>query len=292
MIFQELQTKYTIFIMNWKQDNNGIYVNTIETNDISYPEDGNNNSFQIEEKSKWFTHRNNFILNLIEKHPFSGDFLDIGGGNGFQSNEIRKNLKLNKTILCEPGYMGCLNAKKRGIEYIFNGFFEDFPFSDFQIGGIGLFDVIEHIENDIEFLNSIYNKIERETTLYITVPALKFLWSETDIISGHYRRFNKSDIERIQNNTPFQIIDTGYFFSYYTLPIFLLRSMPKKLGIKHKPNNSIRREQSYHTQNGKILNYLLENFHKKEIQKLKNGIKNNFGTSMYIVLKKQLNPLL
>ena len=69
--------------------------------------------------------------------------------------------------------------------------FEDFDFNLYNINGIGLFDVLEHIENDKEFLSKLLNKLKKGARIYITVPAHNFLWSEIDRHGGHFRRHNK-----------------------------------------------------------------------------------------------------
>src|SRR5258705_11807554 len=106
--------------------------------EIFYPDEGLDNLHQVEETSFWFRHRNNVIAEVIKKYPFRGDFADIGGGNGFQLKNISETFDGNsKYILIEPGYSGCMNAKKNGIKFIYNMPFQDFPFRDFDIGGIG-----------------------------------------------------------------------------------------------------------------------------------------------------------
>ena len=49
--------------------------------------------------------------------------------------------------MCEPGSVGCTNAANRGVENVYCCLFDEFPFEDFSVGAIGLFDVIEHIED-------------------------------------------------------------------------------------------------------------------------------------------------
>jgi hypothetical protein len=67
---------------------------------------------------------------------------------------------------------------------------------------IGLFDVIEHIEDDIKFLNEIYEKVSVGTFIFVNVPAMMHLFSETDEFAGHFRRYNKKD----KSNKPKQIV--------------------------------------------------------------------------------------
>ena len=75
-----------------------------QKNAVSYPEDGNEKDFQIEENSFWFTHRNNCIIEAVKKYSHDNLFFDIGGGNGFVAEGLEKNG--TPTILIEPGQSG------------------------------------------------------------------------------------------------------------------------------------------------------------------------------------------
>ena len=163
---------------NWIIDKNNIFVNKQTKNKVYYPEDGNSIFYQIEEKSPWFKQRNELIKTIIIKHKLNGNFLDIGGGNGFQIKALEDLPPIKETFLIEPGYEGCLNAKTRGLKMFFCGLFQDFDFKKHNINLCGLFDVLEHIKDDKVFLNELYDKINKDTYVIINVPSLRVLWSE------------------------------------------------------------------------------------------------------------------
>ena len=73
-------------------------------NKISYPTDGNDICFSIEDNSFWFKHRNNCIISLAKKYVKDTPFFDIGGGNGFVSKRLEENGI--QTCLVEPGIQG------------------------------------------------------------------------------------------------------------------------------------------------------------------------------------------
>jgi len=63
---------------------------------------------------------------------------------GLQDNDIQN-------CLVEPGVQICLNVKKRGLTDIVSSDFENLDLDDNSISAVGLFDVIEHIEDDLAF---------------------------------------------------------------------------------------------------------------------------------------------
>ena len=265
----------------------GIFTQEVKQDSLSYPESGNDDCYAMEDNSQWFQARNQTLSSMMKKYPFDGDFIDIGGGNGYQVNYLRKQGIINgKWILCEPGMSGCINAVSRGVEDVYNCSYEDFPFSDFNIGAVGLFDVIEHIKDPISFLKGIIDRVAVGTKIYITVPALQSLWSEVDVISGHFKRYNYQDVGELESKLSVKLQYRSYFFSYYVPFLFGLRVFPEKLGFRQTHEQIGKSEKSNHkanlTVNG-ILNWL----HRKELSKMVRGENLNFGTSMLLVFIKE-----
>lgn len=252
---------------------------------VSYPIDGSNNSFELEDSSFWFKHRNLIIEEIIKRYPINGDFADIGGGNGYQLMKIAEINQSNKNILIEPNEQGCNNAKKRGIKNIYNMKFENFKYNNFNINGVGLFDVLEHIENDYEFLSKLLNKLKKGSRIYITVPAHQFLWSDIDSYGGHFRRYNKKMVNDLSTKVDAELEYFSYFFCYL-LPIsYFLRALPYKMGKRMSKGQLMSQEKNQHSPKviiKKIFNYL----EKKEVNKIKKS-KLRIGASCLFIMKKK-----
>ena len=252
-----------------------------QKNAVSYPEDGNEKDFQIEENSFWFTHRNNCIIEAVKKYSHDNLFFDIGGGNGFVAEGLEKNG--TPTILIEPGQSGCLNAKKRGLKNIICSTFESAHLKENTISAIGLFDVVEHIEQDGDFLKSINKSLKEKGIVFITVPAYTALWSNEDIDVGHFRRYSLKEIEDKLRTAGFNIEYSTYLFYILPIAIFLFRTIPSKLGL-NKNSYGIDKRKKEHKG---IANTLLNWIWNIELNKIIKGEKITFGSSCFVVARKK-----
>lgn len=254
-----------------------------EKAEISYPDSGNLDCFQIEDNSFWFRHRNNCIATLVDKHASGKIFWDIGGGNGF----VAKGLQTAgiSTILIEPGELGAQTASKRGVKNVICATFENAGLNNQVIEAAGLFDVLEHIEDDLGFLNSLNNSMSKDGMIFITVPAYQTLWSKDDDYAGHYRRYTTNQLNNTLNKAGFAPVFDTYIFSVLVLPVFLLRTIPSKLGIGKDPSSKDK-IQSDHKAEG-LASKVLTSIWNNELKKLQDGKRISFGGSCLVVARKR-----
>lgn len=198
--------------------------------EVSYPKEGNRDCAELEESSFWFQHRNQCIVEAIRRFPPSGTLFDIGGGNGYVASGIQK--AGFPVALVEPGAEGAGAAYRRGISPVICASMEDAGFTTGSLPAVGLFDVLEHIEDDVCFLKKIHSLLRPSGSLYLTVPALPMLWSKEDDYAGHFRRYTLSRLKETLRQAGFLINWDSYFFSPLPLPILLLRVIPSKFGLR------------------------------------------------------------
>jgi hypothetical protein len=245
-------------------DKNGIWVDN-DNATVSYPSDGNDLSFAIENNSFWFNHRNQVLKTIIKRYSFDKNYADIGGGNGFQAKFITDNFPLAKVFLIEPGYGGCLNAKKRGLEHVYNILFQKFDFILNDVTAVGLYDVVEHIENDSVFLNDLKQKLPAGSLIYVTVPAHNYLWSDVDDFGGHFRRYNMEMLKKLAKNSDLKLIYSSYFFSYIPPLTFFLRSLLYRIRGNRKKQNILTTETEQHNPSSFVLK-IFDIFHRYELK--------------------------
>ena len=271
---------FTKFSDNLVKKEDGIWYAKTQ-NDVSYPEEGNSLCLQLEENSYWFQHRNNCIIELVKHYSPNATFFDIGGGNGFVAKGL-ENAGIS-TILVEPGQSGARNAKARGLSNIVCATTETSGFEKSSIDAIGLFDVVEHIDNDEAFLAQNYDFLRKNGLIYITVPAYNFLWSNEDDYAGHFRRHTVSSMKLLLKKTGFEVVYSSYLFSILPLPIFVFRSIPSKLGFSKKVNDveKYKKEHSKDTATN-----ILQKVWDWEFSKIQKQQFIGFGSSVLIIGRK------
>jgi len=192
-------------------------------NNISFPKEDYDRCFQIEDDSFWFSHRNECISQALRRFPFEGSFLDIGGGNGVVSKRLEAD-GISPVVL-EPGADGAANAKRRGLERVICSTLDKAELEPKTFGAAGLFDVIEHVEDDVALLRQAHRVLKDSGVVCVTVPAYSWLWSAEDISAGHFRRYTTASLRQSLEAANFDVRYSTYFFAPLTVPLFIFRSL-------------------------------------------------------------------
>jgi SAM-dependent methyltransferase len=265
---------------NLEMKESGLWVSKNQS-EVFYPEAGNEWCFTIEENSFWFRHRNNCILTAMQMFPPLGAVFDIGGGNGFVSLGI-KNAGI-EVVLVEPGFVGVRNARIRGLAPIICSTLEDAAFVKHTIPAIGIFDVLEHVEDDNAFLDTLRSLLVQGGRIYITVPAYDFLWSIEDDFAQHHRRYTTKTLGAKLKKASFAVEFATYVFAFLPIPIFLARTIPSKLRIKKAVR--FEDEVNEHENRQGLADRLLGLTLDIEIKALKNKRTIPFGGSCLVVAR-------
>lgn len=231
--------------------------------DASYPASGHSTCFAVENDSFWFRHRNDCILAMVRRTPPSGPIFDVGGGNGFVAKALHDNGFA--TVLVEPGEVGCENAKARGLPAVARSTARGAGFRSESLPAIGMFDVLEHIEDDKGMLLWLFDKLSPGGRLYLTVPAFQLLWSYEDVHAGHFRRYRRGVIVELLSAAGFRVDYASYIFLPLVLPILVLRSLPTRLGLRSDVSDRV--TQTEHSPPGESLLTRLLNSERSRIER-------------------------
>jgi 2-polyprenyl-3-methyl-5-hydroxy-6-metoxy-1,4-benzoquinol methylase len=270
-----------------RQDTDGIWFAT-EQEAVSYPSEGNNQCFEIEDKSFWFQHRNACIVELVKNFPprGNGPISDVGGGNGF----VAKGLMDAgwDVMLVEPGPAGARNAKKRGLQHVICATTQAAGFKPGSMPAIGVFDVVEHIEDDVAFLRHLHHLLEPGGMLYLTVPAYNFLWSEADVSAGHYRRYTLRALEETLQAAGLQVTFGTYIFRVLPLTVFLFRSLPFRFGLRSAAAEPENAKRTHGTNEG-ILVQTMRRMLAPEANSIARAERMAFGGSCLVAARKPVS---
>lgn len=84
-----------------------------------------------------------------------------------------------------------------------------------------MLEVLEHIPDDHAALKRAASLLTDTGRLIVTVPALTWLWSEFDTLSGHHRRYNRRTLRAALENAGLQPRDVRYYYVWPVLPMLL-----------------------------------------------------------------------
>ncbi len=253
---------------------------------ISYPEWGNEACFQVEDSSFWFRHRNACILEAVRQYPPPGPLFDVGGGNGYVAKSMQD--AGFEVVLVEPGAVGAGNARRRGIQYVVRATLEDAGFLPDSLPAIGLFDVVEHMEDDGKFLEKIRFHLSANGRVYLTVPAYQSLWSHEDIVAGHHRRYSRRALRELLVEAGFAVEFLTGFFQFLPPAIFALRVIPFRLGlaISSEADEAGSKIRWQHEIKGGWISGPLDWIQQREITRIRRRRQARFGASWLVVARK------
>jgi hypothetical protein len=75
-----------------------------------------------------------------------------------------------------------------------------------------LMDVLEHIEQPLDFLLDCDRAFPAATHVFVTLPARMEIWSSYDQYYGHFLRYTLESFRALAAESGFRIRDEGYFF--------------------------------------------------------------------------------
>ena len=202
--------------------------------------------------SWWYDTRNSLILRGLKKIGMNDCLWDIGGGPGIVSSYL-----ISHGISCvgvEPSRSGVLASGQRGVPSIESDL-ESLALPSASVSCIGLFDVLEHVNDRPRLLREIRRVLKKDGHLIMTVPSLTWLWSQSDLDVGHFLRYSKRSVRAELKNSGFLVRSSRYFFVSIVLPLFVLRSIPFRLGFRQPVDDGVLLNQG-----GGIMGKILQKF--------------------------------
>jgi SAM-dependent methyltransferase len=179
----------------------------------NYPLDAFDVTAEVESRSFWCRSRNRIVRDVFQRfadHSRPLDVLEIGCGIGGVVGELRRipNLRLTGS---EVYLRGLRYARSRFPEIEFIQLDASaMPFrAEFDL--IGAFDVLEHIEKDVQVVAGVFEALRPGGLFVITVPQHPWMWGRLDEIVHHKRRYTRRDLVNKLKAVGFQVLTVSSF---------------------------------------------------------------------------------
>ncbi len=170
---------------------------------------------QVDSSVDFFWHRIRWRM-AARRFPSGATFtlLDIGAGAGLSGVYLKREFPRARYMFVEP-----IASLADRLTQIYGRDSRQGPNGSYaEASHVLLFDVVEHMQDDRGFVTKIVEKLAPGARLFVTVPALSFLWSEWDKDLGHFRRYTKQSLLRLFEGMPVSIERAHYLFPELVLP--------------------------------------------------------------------------
>ena len=233
---------------------------------------------QLEEVHWWFVGRRAILDASIHRLalPERSTILEAGCGTGG-----------NLTMLSAHGKVSAMEYDRvaremsvgRGIGAVAAGSLPDaIPFESQQFEMIALFDVLEHLDEDVESLKALRQRLTPDGQLILTVPANPWMWSHHDEIHHHRRRYTLRHLRRVVKNAGYEITYASYF-NFLLFPLIAAIRLFQKLTGKHEDDGDL-------TLPSKFVNNTLTSIFSFEKYVIANRISVPFGVSLVLTARR------
>jgi SAM-dependent methyltransferase len=247
---------------------------------------------KAEENHFWFKYRNNVIgSNVFELlvNCKNSRFLELGCGNGNVIREIEKRLPEATIVGSELHEEGLLNARGRVACELVQADIYSLPnWAKFDL--IGIFDVLEHLPDDVKALQEIRQSLKPGAKLIITVPASMKLWSYFDEVAGHFKRYSCDTLEEALLKSGFKIVTNEPFMMPLFPAMWLSRKftqLKKKLGLNgQKEDRALANDQ---LKISPFMNFIMGTILGIEGKLINMGVRMPFGTSILAIAENPDN---
>ena len=149
----------------------------------------------LEDRHWWFVARRQILADLLHRHvtlPVDARILEAGCGTGGTLSMLSR---FGEVCGFEPDAQARAIARGKGGYDIRGGSLPaDLPFASDEFDLVGIFDVLEHVDDDVGSLQALRTMVRPGGHVIITVPAMPGLWSAHDVRHHHRRRYRRRDL--------------------------------------------------------------------------------------------------
>jgi SAM-dependent methyltransferase len=169
---------------------------------------------ELDEVHWWYVARRKVLQALIQRTvqpPANARILEVGCGTGH-------NLKMLESFGSADGIEIDAEARalaeKRLGRKIATAPLPEMPGVDRRAYDlVAALDVVEHIDDDRATIAALGSCLKPGGKLLVTVPAHQWMWSAHDQLNHHKRRYSRSALRQLIEESPLRLDSIGYFNS-------------------------------------------------------------------------------
>lgn len=195
---------------------------------------------QLEGNHWWFCARRKILKSVLERFaPKHANLrvMEAGCGTGGNLHMLSKFGTLDAFELDDEARV---IAKTKLPLDIKSGMLPDnIPYAPGKFDVVVAFDVIEHVEKDVESLASLGRQLAPGGRLVMTVPALPWLWSKHDETHHHFRRYTSKLLHETLLKAGLEPVRISYFNTLLFPLITGLRLTRKVFGLKEAADDTM-----------------------------------------------------
>lgn len=235
---------------------------------------------QMEDTHWWHRAKREIIATVIQKEIDKSKkklrILEIGAGTSLLIKEF---INSAETYALDRSKTALSLSKKNGIGNTIHadlGTYTGFKKNFYDI--VVAADVLEHLEDDFGAVKKIHQMLKKGGVFIIHVPAHKSLFSYWDESLGHFRRYEKRDLQKLIKSSPFTIS----FLSFRLPTVYPFVRLFRKFSKETKQKRKSDFEQF------SLLNFPLYLFTRLEDALIRRkSINPPFGLSLFAIAKKK-----
>ena len=228
----------------------------------------------------WRKARNRlFIWSLHRYFPEASSLLEIGSGNGAVLRAFRNEFP-NLDVWGSDLYVTGLGAIEENVPgaTVFQADARRLPFHE-EFSVVAAFDVLEHIEKDLEVLKEMHKTTRPNGGILLSVPQHPFLWSQRDEALSHKRRYTRAELLSKVERSGFEVLRITSFITF-PFPLMILSSLRNK---KKRENYNPWAELTI----GAPLSMCLDSVLACERKAIELGISFPFGGSLFLAARRK-----
>ncbi len=233
----------------------------------------------LEDANFWFQARNEVILWSLNQYFVTPEkYAEIGCGTGYVLKAVEQaypETTIVGTELFVEGLKFAAQRCKRARLVQLDA--RAIPYRN-QFDVVGIFDVLEHIEDDKVVLKQIEKSLVYGGGVLITVPQHQWLWSSVDEAACHVRRYSAKELAKKVEAAGFEIVRSTSFVS-----LLLPMMVAARFVSRNKPAADASAELSINEH----LNWLFRKIMAVEFHLIKLGVNFTFGGSRLLIARKK-----